>query len=86
MLALAKSLVRRVVANPFSSLEAKFVVLPKRGVCGYVLLVEGGGLGCLQVKKGGYLRSGKHPVTAAPCCDEGGVGGGIGDLGIALFP
>ena len=45
--------------------------------------MEGGGLGCLQVEKGGYLRSGKHPVTAAPCCDEGGVGGG--DLGIALF-
>lgn len=31
-----------MVANPFSSLEAKFVVLPKRGVCGYVLLVEEG--------------------------------------------
>jgi hypothetical protein len=40
-------------------------------------------------EKGGYLRSGKHPVVVAPCCDEGGdeMGvGGFGDLGIALFP
>ena len=29
---LTKSQLRRAVANPFSSLEAKFVVWPKRGV------------------------------------------------------
>ena len=45
----------------------------------------GGGLGCLQVEKGGYLRSGKHPVTAAPCCDEGEVGGVV-ILVLLFFP
>ena len=46
--------------------------------------MEGGGLGCLQVEKGGYLRSGKHPVTAAPCCDEGGDEMGEGGFLVIL--
>ena len=48
--------------------------------------MEGGGLGCLQVEKGGYLRSGKHPVVVAPYCDEGEDEMGVGGLlVIALF-
>jgi hypothetical protein len=47
----------------------------------------GGGLGCLQVEKGGYLRSGKHPAVVAPYCDEGGdeMGEGVVILVLLFF-